>query len=440
MKNKIIFSLFIIFVICGIYAGRKNDSRLSGIPEFSDEYLVGFSYGGNGGFGSMSDVQSAKVIICTNHEVLVFLPDPDSYWSVLKHDEPIAVFTLTDEEYANIERVVDRRWIYKHDVKDSAVDGRMYGLYLYGTDNEVIKYYGACEPGEYNTEFWDIYNEVLRNSPLSEVCEVRDKWARDFNIRYYANGLPLELDDDEEVTYGTVVPPDNKFYCVFIKKIEPEKNEYLREVFFYWTPDNELKMLEVDFPPANEYGADRYVHKPQFQVKTDDVNFDGESDLMICLGDGYWCTYLYKDGEYVYNRSFEQICGYEAYSTSEMIKSDHGVYVYDEYYDLFMLNYDKSKIIEEYGYQMYTICDNKDIWVCENGNYVIADTDKDGYLEVLRQIEGDEDDLTTVFEFSEEGLLSEYETQEEFHMVKGLFDEPSNENVYYSLYTLVFNG
>lgn len=97
MKNKIIFSLFIIFVICGIYAGRKNDSRLSGIPEFSDEYLVGFSYGGNGGFGSMPDVQSAKVIICTNHEVLVLLPNLDTYWSAWKHDEPVAVFTLTDE-------------------------------------------------------------------------------------------------------------------------------------------------------------------------------------------------------------------------------------------------------------------------------------------------------------------------------------------------------
>ena len=162
----------------------------------------------------------------------------------------------------------------------------------------------------------------------------------------------------------------NFFYCVFIKKIEPDKNEYPRAVFFYQTPDNELKMLEVDFPPANEYGA----------------------------------------------------------------------YLYDAFFDLFISNSDKFKIIEKYGYQMYTICDNKDIWVCENGNYVITDTDKDGYLEVLRQIEGDEDDLTTVFEFSEEGLLSEYETQEEFHMVKGLFDEPSNENVYYSLYTLVFNG
>ncbi len=443
MKNRTFITLFIILIICGVcgvYAVRNNDSWLSDVPEFSDEYLVGFSYGGRGGFGFMPDIQGATVIICTNHEVLVLLPDLDTYWSAWKHDEPAAVFDLTDEEYANIERVVDRKWIYNHDVEDTAIDGRMYGLYLYGTDNEVVKYYGACEPGEYNTEFWDIYNEVLRNSPLSEVCEVRDKWARDYNIRYYANGLPLELDDEEEVTYGTVVPPDNKFYCVFIKKIEPEKNEYLREVFFYWTPDNELKMLEVDFPPANEYDADRYVHKPQFDAKTDDVNFDGESDLMVCLGDGYWCTYLYKDGEYVYNRSFEQICGYEAYSTSEMIKSDHGVYVYDEYYDLFMLNYDKSKIIEEYGYQMYTICDNKDIWVCENANYVIADTDKDGYLEVIRQTAGEESGLTTVFEFSEEGLLSEYESHEEFNMVKGGFDEPSNENVYYSLHILVFNG
>lgn len=56
MKNKILFFLFVIFVICGIYAGRKNDSRLSGIPEFSDEYLVGFSYGGRGGLFSLAVV------------------------------------------------------------------------------------------------------------------------------------------------------------------------------------------------------------------------------------------------------------------------------------------------------------------------------------------------------------------------------------------------
>ena len=146
------------------------------IPEFSDEYLVGFSFGGSG-WGEFYDCIDAEVIICTNHDVLMYMPTLETLHD--KKPEMVLVETLklTDEQYHAIENAVDREKLYTMVIEsnDNVDDGDSYGLILYDRNEEMLKYCGGYMPT--TKEFNDIYDEVMNNIPREEMRKIHDDYV-----------------------------------------------------------------------------------------------------------------------------------------------------------------------------------------------------------------------------------------------------------------------
>ncbi len=144
------------------------------VPELSDEYLVGFPYGGSS-WGEFYDCIDAEVIICTNHDVLISMPTAETVGDE-KHRvyEQVATLTLTDSQYSAIEKAVDREKLYNLDVEaGEADDGYSLYLFLYNKDNSVAKMVGAYMPED--EDFIEIYETVMDNLPRQEIDRIRDE-------------------------------------------------------------------------------------------------------------------------------------------------------------------------------------------------------------------------------------------------------------------------
>ncbi len=144
------------------------------IPEFSDEYLVGLYYGGSS-WGEYYDCIDATLIICTNHDVLVYMPtNVDEPYSVTDV-EVVATLTLTDEQYNNIDSALDREKLYTMEIESDseACDGDSDYLILYDKNQEIAKACGTYMP--ITEEFCDLYNIVLDNIPCDEINEIREE-------------------------------------------------------------------------------------------------------------------------------------------------------------------------------------------------------------------------------------------------------------------------
>ncbi len=86
----------------------------------------------------------------------------------------IGTVKLSDEQYRNIEKVVDPEELYDMDPQPQTevMDGSSYYITLYDMDQQVLKKCGGYMP--VNKEFRDIYNTIRDNIPES-VAEVRQK-------------------------------------------------------------------------------------------------------------------------------------------------------------------------------------------------------------------------------------------------------------------------
>ena len=143
------------------------------IPEFSEEYFVGANYGGTS-FGTYYDMISAEIILCTNKNVLVFLPE-----SVDTEAENVLVSTLTitDEQYNNIVNAIDRNKLYRLDPKpdQNVCDGYYRYLNLYDTNGEVCKPCGSYMPQ--NKKFNDMYTTFIENLPWRKIDQIRSEYV-----------------------------------------------------------------------------------------------------------------------------------------------------------------------------------------------------------------------------------------------------------------------
>ena len=186
MKKRI-FVCMLILAFCFTGCSGKNEPEKTTstteemileerIPEFSDEYLVGFSFGGSS-WGEFYDCIDADVIICTNHDVLMYMPTLETLHD--KKPEMVLVETLklTDEQYHAIENAVDREKLYTMVIEsnDNVDDGDSYGLILYDRNEEMLKYCGGYMPT--TKEFNDIYDEVMNNIPREEMRKIHDDYV-----------------------------------------------------------------------------------------------------------------------------------------------------------------------------------------------------------------------------------------------------------------------
>ncbi len=147
------------------------------------------------------------------------------------------------------------------------------------------------------------------------------------------------LSDDKKIEYQEWVDEDKTCYRVAVRYKEEQTDRYTHcEDYFFFVNDEDIMTTYVDYSKEKS-GADRYVWNAcDFEAYLEDVTFDGNPDLVISLGhagaggDLVYCAYVYKDGEYVYAKSFESIVNYKLDNENKCIVRNGDslcTYIYD---------------------------------------------------------------------------------------------------------------
>ena len=198
MKHLLILCfLVILFMLSGCSSGVKVSDNTAGdsgvkdsteetteantaveVPEFSTEYLVGFNFGGEG-WGTIFDVLDAEIVICNNHDVLVYMPTKVE-GKETSDEQVIATFTLTDDQYSAIDKELDKELLYTLDPEpdDGVEDGKCLYLILYDKENTPI-YCGSYEPT--NDDWCRMRKAVIDNVPLDDIIAARQKQVDKLN-------------------------------------------------------------------------------------------------------------------------------------------------------------------------------------------------------------------------------------------------------------------
>lgn len=173
MKRKLCFiALFIIMVMGGAACS------LLPVPELSDEYLVGLDYGGSS-WGPLYDCIDARIIICTNRDVLVYMPTTSNERKREEYLEQIATLKLSEEQYNAINESLDREKLYNMQIGSNTdvCDGYSSYLILYGKDGAIVKMCGGYMPT--SEKFKDMYNAVVHNIPGEEISALREEYLKE---------------------------------------------------------------------------------------------------------------------------------------------------------------------------------------------------------------------------------------------------------------------
>lgn len=159
----------------------------------------------------------------------------------------------------------------------------------------------------------------------------------------------ISLDENEEIEDYEWIK-DDIVLRVKVKYIEEPENEYIhKEDYFLFFKDDELiQNLNVNYPSkeADISNVDRYVWDAcDFDAHFEDVNFDGQEDLIIFLGHSgvhgteIYCAYLYTEEGYCYNSTFEDIPNYKVdeenqvirgYNVDNAVERTEFIYVYED--------------------------------------------------------------------------------------------------------------
>ncbi|MBP5454722.1 MAG: hypothetical protein J6Y09_08990, partial [Lachnospiraceae bacterium] len=133
---------------------------------------------------------------------------------------------------------------------------------------------------------------------------------------------------------------EGEVFRVAIDRAELEIDEYAHLRDYIFVKKDEIKWFEVTYPSKNDpLDSDRYVWAAcDFNVKYEDVNFDNQKDILVFLGHAgnrgvmYYCAYVYKDDEFKYARSFEDIPYYKINNEEQCIEGwclDGAAHYYD---------------------------------------------------------------------------------------------------------------
>ncbi len=178
MKKLIVCLMTLIVLVCtGCTFNIPKPTEKVVVPEFSDEYLIGISSGG--GYGDYYSSIPMRLIVTTDKKLLVCAPPVEEAAAhKLRTDdfEVLAVLELSDEQYDNILKGIDREKLFKMTVEpDNGVcDGDSYYLYLYGSENQIVKRCGAYMPK--TAKFMEMYRAVSSNIPREKTWPIWDEY------------------------------------------------------------------------------------------------------------------------------------------------------------------------------------------------------------------------------------------------------------------------
>ena len=175
------------------------------------------------------------------------------------------------------------------------------------------------EKTERNTQI--LKNDESAQSEESTVTKNEDIILKDYGIEDKTDyeeiiQQSVSLDEDTYVDIIEWVDLDEGLLRVSVCSKEPQ-NELgiLHEGdYFYYLNDDKINYFYVSY--SYDSGERMVWMEPTFECILDDVNFDGEKDLLINLGKNgmseleMYCLYIKCENGYEYCPSFEQICSY----------------------------------------------------------------------------------------------------------------------------------
>ncbi len=187
----------------------------------------------------------------------------------------------------------------------------IYNCSLYMANNETQDPATAADP--IGTE----YTEEINGISLSEYIEKYVTLTDDTEIEGWEmldhngeNILRIKVGYNQEDLRGT---------------IQGHKEDY----FIFLNGNGEAGyVLQVGYEDKTlGYVCDYSAH-------FEDVTFDGNDDLLIYLGDGryspHYCAFIYENGQYRYEKSFEDIPYYELDMENQVIRANDGLSASEE--------------------------------------------------------------------------------------------------------------
>ena len=237
--------------------------------EFSDEYLVGFDFGGSS-WGDFYDCISVRVIICTNRDVLVFARSMETVHGRNGELEQIAKLSLTEDQYSNIEKKLDREKLYNMKIKsdEGACDGSSYYLILYDQDKNVAKNCGAYMP--LTKAFMNVYDSVMDNIPKEELREIRNAYVE--AVRKYENPDPV-VEKNCYQAYGDYLEAIVEWERFLLIDVDGDKTDELVETNYN--------------PERDDEGTHRYAIVDWQENELVVTEYDGETSKMPLSETGY---------------------------------------------------------------------------------------------------------------------------------------------------------
>lgn len=175
-------------------------------------------------------------------------------------------------------------------------------------------------------------SEVIDSEQTDE--ELNDK-ITDKNVQTYIDEYVILTDEIEAEDYLWMKHDNKNVLRILIGYKEKPVNSYQhKEDYFLFFDEDDIveQVLQV------EYG-DKGIHIWKngtecadshdlgegcgFDAFFEDVTFDGNDDLIISVGNSrhasYYCAYIYENGSYRYERTFEHIPSYEVDRENELI-------------------------------------------------------------------------------------------------------------------------
>ena len=157
----------------------------------------------------------------------------------------------------------------------------------------------------------------------------------------------------------------------------PWYERHIENVLVFTTMENEVEQVlpiryEGVYDTREERGLESLDSSAGYSVEFEDVSFDGEDDILISIGVGrncYYCAYIYENGTYRYEPTFEEISNasvrennIQAYSVGGSNPRYFDYYVYQN--GKFVLDYTKKLVIswrDGYGYTDYWQRSNEEV-------------------------------------------------------------------------------
>lgn len=166
------------------------------------------------------------------------------------------------------------------------------------------------------------------NQP-AQISDKVDEEAEPYINAYVSLSDDTEIEGCEWMQYG-----EEQVLRVKIQYREQPENDYRHkeDYFLFITQDGDVSnIIEVNYEdkgvPSGIETDCATEHQLGwacgFDAHFEDVTFDGEEDLLIFVGHSksseFYCAYIYENGEFHYERTFEHIPSYKVDTEKELI-------------------------------------------------------------------------------------------------------------------------